>query len=565
MPLTRANDKPPIWRQRLIFAAMLAVFALLGARVIHLQTTEHERLRAEGDSRHLRELAVPPERGRILDRNGRVLAMSTPVDSLSATPAIFCAAPELWKPLLEIIEMREQQLRAVCERRAHSGFMYLKRHLPPMLAEQVMQLGIAGIGIEREYKRYYPDGPAGAHLIGFTNIDDVGQEGLEKAREAQLVGTPGRIRVLQDQAGNQVESVESIQPVRHGEDLVISIDQRVQSLASDYLEFAVRQHKASGGSVVVLAVPSGEIMAMVNSPQFNPNDRSTLSADAFRNRSVTDVLEPGSTAKPFTAAMALESGKVDADTTVDTAPGEHRVGSHTIQDIRDFGTLSVSEVISRSSNVGIAKLALTFPYNELFDTFARVGFAHAAADLPGEISGRLQRRGRPIEHASLAYGYGVSVTALQLARAYTVFATDGELLALTLQPQEPGYRADATRVFSAQTARAVRAMLEQAAAAPTGTANQARVPRYRVGGKTGTVHKLLGGNYDNNRYLSVFAGLGPISQPRFVAVVVVDDPRGESYYGGKVAAPVFADLMADLMRLYNIRPDAAVPTPGKST
>jgi len=452
-----------------------------------------------------------------------------------------------------------KQLRANCKRRKDSDFMYLKRRLPPMLAKQVMQLKIPGVEVQREYKRYYPGGPAGAHLVGFTDVDDVGQEGLESAFNSQLSGKPGQIRVLKDLAGNYVESVESVQQVKNGKDLVISIDQRIQSLASGYLESAVKMNKASGGSVVVLSIPSGEILAMVNSPQFNPNDRSTLTKGVFRNRSVTDVLEPGSTAKPFTVAMALESGKVGPETIVDTTPGYYRVGGRTIHDVRNYGALSVFDVIVHSSNVGVAKIALAFPFDDLFDTFGSVGFGQPAGNLPGEISGVLKRRTRKIEHATLAYGYGFSATALQLARAYTVFATDGELLPVTLQRKEPGYRASGTRVFSPETVYTIRPMLEMAAT-PEGTARKARIPRYRVGGKTGTTQKLIDGSYKSKRYQAIFAGIAPITNPKFVMVVAVDDPRGKTYYGGEVAAPVFSNLMKDLMRLYNVKPDALPQT-----
>lgn len=542
---------------------MLSVFFLLGMRVVHLQTVEHERLQTQGDARYLRELTVLPERGRILDRNGRVVTVSTPVDSLWAEPSVFCAMPARWEPMLTLLSVTQKRLRAHCEKQKHSDFMYIQRRLSPMLAKQIMQLAVPGVEVQREYRRYYPDGPAGAHLIGFTNVDDVGQEGLELAYETQLSGTPGRIRVLKDHAGNYVESVESIQQVRHGEPLIISIDQRIQALATDYLETAVRQNEAVSGSVVVLSIPSGEILAMVNSPQFNPNDRSSMIAEKFRNRSVTDLFEPGSTVKPFTAAMALQSGTVNAQTIVDTSPGHYQVGGHAIHDIDNYGAISVSDVIARSSNVGIAKLALTLPYDELFNTFANLGFGHRAASLPGEIPGMLKRRPHLLDHATLSYGYGFSVTPLQLARAYSVFATDGMLLPVTLQRKPPGYRAAGTRVFNPDTAYAIRAMLEKAAST-SGTASKARIPRYRVGGKTGTTHKLMNGSYQSKRYLSAFAGLAPLTNPKFVIVVTVDDPRGKLYYGGDVAAPVFASLMQDLLRLYNVEPDA-LPPPAATT
>ncbi|MGI9309919.1 MAG: peptidoglycan D,D-transpeptidase FtsI family protein [bacterium] len=554
---------PPVWRRRLVLGVMLSLFALLGARVVHLQVVQHPHLQQQGDARYLRELVVPPARGRILDRNGQVLTMSTPVDSLWAESAVFCAAQPQWKPMLGLIKTTAAQLRARCERRKSADFMYIERRLPPMLAQRVLQLAIPGVEIQREYKRYYPGGPAGAHLVGFTDVDDAGQEGLERAYQAQLSGAPGRFLALKDRVGNYVESVESIQPVRHGSDLVISIDQRVQSLATDYLERAVRAHRAAGGSVVVLAVPSGEIIGMVNSPQFNPNDRSTLRDGRFRNRSVTDVIEPGSTVKPFTIAMALERGALQADSIIDTAPGSYRVGAHTIHDVHDYGAIPVSEVIVRSSNIGAAKIALALPYDDLFDTFARLGFGRRAGNLPGETEGSLPRRGRPVEHATLSYGYGLAVTPLQLARAYTALATDGELLPVTLTRHAPGYRAAGARVFSAATARAMRPMLERAAS-PEGTARKARIPRYRIGGKTGTTHKLIDGAYQDRRYVSAFAGLAPLSAPKFVVVVVVDDPRGLLYYGGDVAAPVFAALTEDLMRLYNIKPDRLAPNDARN-
>ncbi|MDA8014478.1 MAG: penicillin-binding protein 2 [Gammaproteobacteria bacterium] len=555
--MAEEQPKPQAWRRHLVFLVMLAAFALLGLRVVHLQTAERERLREQGDARYLRELSVAPARGRILDRNGRALAISTPVATLWAEPPRFCARPQRWEEMLKLpdITVTEKQLRARCARRKNHGFMYVQRRLPPRTAELALQLAPPGLSAQREYKRYYPNGPAGAHLVGFTDLDDIGQEGLEGAYQSQLAGVPGRMRGFKDRSGNYVESVESIRQVRHGGDLVISIDQRVQAMAADYLEAAVHKHRARGGSVVAIGVPSGEILGMVNSPQFNPNNRATLDASAYRNRSVTDLIEPGSTVKPFSVAMALESGKVRPETMVETAPGKMRLGSRTISDVRNFGEIPVIDVIAKSSNVGVAKLALEFPYDDLFGTFAALGFGKRAGGLPGEVSGVLERRPRRVDHATLAYGYGMSVTPLQLARAYTVFATDGELLPLTLARKPPGYRAPGTRVFGAQTASEVREMLGRAVS--LGTARRARIPRYHAGGKTGTTRKLIDGEYSEDHYISVFAGLAPLDAPRFVVVVTLDDPRGKFYYGGDVAAPVFAKLMRDLMRLYNIKPDAA--------
>lgn len=557
--MARHFARPPVWREYFVLVLLFTGLVVIALKVVHIQTVERGHLHAQGDARYLREITVLPQRGQILDRNGQVLAVSTPVESLWAEPGVFCAAGDSWKSMPDILELDPGDLKAACERRKGGDFMYVKRRIPPAVAKEVMALNIPGLERQREYRRYYPDGPVGAHLVGFTDVDDTGQEGLESRFDRHLAGVPGRKRVLKDVAGHYVESVESIQQVRHGENLRISVDQRVQFLAAAYLEKAIKKHKASGGSVVVLSVPSGEILAMVTSPQFNPNDRGTIRPGVFRNRTVTDVVEPGSTSKPFTVAMALESGQVGVDTMVNTAPGMYRIGGRTIRDVHDYGDLSVFDVLVRSSNIGTAKIALAFPFDRLFDTLSAVGFNEPASDLPGEVKGVLVRRNRPIEHATISYGYGFSVTPLQLARAYTAFATDGELLPVTLEPRPKGYRARGIRVFSKSTVQQIRAMMEKVAT-PEGTARRARIERYRVGGKTGTTHKLVDGNYDNNEYISLFAGLAPLSDPRFVTVVTVDNPRGGDYYGGVVAAPVFAELMQDLMRLYNIPPDSVRDT-----
>ena len=547
-------SKPPVCRQYFVIGVLACCFLLVGARVVQIQTVELDHLQAQGDARYLRELEVVSQRGKILDRNGQILAVSTPVESVWADPKVFCKHASQWKPMAKLLGIKIRTLKVRCEKRKNAGFMYIERRLPPALAKQVLELRVPGVERQTEYKRYYPSGPVSAHLVGFTDVNDNGQEGLERFYDAALSGEPGRKRVLKDVAGNLVESVESIKSVQHGEDLQISIDQRVQSLASNYLQKALDDHNAVSGSVVVLSIPSGEILAMVNAPQFNPNDRSTLKHGVFRNRAVTDLLEPGSTTKPFTVGMALDSGKVGADTMVDTAPGYHRVGGHTIRDVHNYGEISLFDVIVHSSNVGSAKLAMAFPYDDLYGTLEDVGFGKKVTNLPGEISGTLIDRRRPIEHATLSYGYGFSATPLQLARAYTAFATDGKILPVTLTPQPDGYVAKGQRVFKRSTVLKIREMLEQVAT-PEGTARKARVARYRIGGKTGTTHKLIDGNYINKRYVSLFAGIAPISNPRFVMVVAVDDPRGKLYYGGDVAAPVFSSLMDDLLRLYNIKPD----------
>ena len=542
-----------IWRQHLVLAGMISVFVVLALRVVYLQTHEREKLQSQGEMRYLREVKIFPERGRILDRNGQPLSVSTPVYSLVSNPGLFCNAELSWDKILETTGTSRQDLKEKCEKFVSADFMYIKRQLPPSVVEQAVETPIPGLQVRREYKRYFPGGPISAHLIGFTDIDGNGLEGLEKAFNEELKGSEGRMHMLKSLGGRFVERV-SVQQVQHGKDIMISIDQRLQSLASQYLESALIAHDAAGGSVVVLSIPSGEILAMVNAPHFNPNDRNSLKDRIFRNRAVTDVLEPGSTIKPFTIAMALDSRTVGVDTMVDTSPGTYQIGGSTIRDVHDYGELSVFDVIVRSSNIGSAKIALSLPFDDLFDTLQEVGFGSTAGFLPGEIPGLLKRRSRKIEHASMAYGYGFSVTPLQLARAYTVFATDGVLLPVTLEKKEPGFRARGKRVFGLETVLNIRNMLEQVAT-PKGTARKARIARYRIGGKTGTTHKLIDGKYAKNRYVSLFAGFGPVSDPKFLTVVSIDDPKGKYYYGGDVAAPVFSRLMSDMMRLYNVRPD----------
>lgn len=544
----------PVWRQNVLLGAVLFGFLLLATRVVFLQTQEKDYLQAQGEKRFLRAVRVEPERGVIQDRNGEVLSVSSPVDTLVAQPSDFCASDNDWKNLFDYISLVEKELRARCERFGQSGFMYIERQMRPSQAQKAIQLGINGMSLQREYKRFYPHGSVGAHLVGFTDLDNVGQEGLERVYNESLKGEAGLKHVLRDLTGHQVEEVESILQVKNGEPLQISIDQRLQTLASGYLQSAVNKHRAASGTAVVLSVPSGEILAMVTVPQFNPNDRSTIRGGVFRNRAVTDVLEPGSTIKPFSIAMALESGQIGPNTIVSTAPGRMRIPGGTISDVKNYGDLSVFDVLVKSSNVGTVKIVQQFTVDRLFNVLKRVGFGEIAGNLPGEINGIFQKRTRPIEHATMSYGYGFAATALQLARSYTVFATDGELLQVTLEKKPQGYRAPAERVFSERTAQLIREMMKKVAT-PDGTARRAAVPRYHVGGKTGTTHKLVNGNYVNERYVSLFAGLAPISDPKFVMVVAVDDPRGEDYYGGAVAAPVFSKLMQDALRLYNVRPD----------
>ena len=546
--------RPPKWRQVFLLGVLSLWFVRLDGYVVLKQTKDHDYLQSQGDRRYLHEVKVVPERGAIFDRNNQVLTVSTPVESLVADPRLFCLDDKGWAEMAAVIRIDLEKLANRCDRYRRSEFMYVARRLAPSVAKQVLDLGIPGLELRQEYKRFYPGGEVGSHLVGFTDVDSRGQEGLERLYDRALSGSAGRKRVLKSLSGHHVESVESIAQVAHGQNLTISIDQRLQSMASEYLKQAVTESKGVSGSVVVVAVPSGEILTMVNYPQFNPNNRSSLSSEWIRNRAVTDAVEPGSTVKPFTVAMALDSGEVGVETRVDTAPGKFRVGGRTIEDTKNHGEISLFDVVVRSSNIGSAKLLLSFPEGVMFDVLDKVGFGHKPLGLPGEAAGNLQPRSRPIDRATLSYGYGFSASILQLARAYTTFATDGFLLPLTIEKKPQGYVAQGERIFSGSTVSSIRAMLEQAAS-PEGTGQRAQVPRYRIGGKTGTVHKYINQAYAEDRYISLFAGIAPISNPGYVVVVMIDDPREEEYYGGDVAAPVFARLTEDMLRLYNIEPD----------
>ncbi len=542
---------------------LLGLTAVFG-RAVYLQLFATDYLQAQGDARYLRSVEIAPSRGMILDRNGEPLAISAPVDSIWADPGTLGSAPEQWPELATALGVKVSDIKTNVENYAGREFMYLKRHLSPPDAQKIVDLKIPGVSVQREYRRYYPAGPIFGHVLGFTNVDDQGQEGLELAYNKYLAGTPGKKRVMRDRKGHVVEDVESIHPVEDGKDLSLSLDSRIQYMTYRYLQSAVREHDAKGGSAVVLDAKNGEILAMVNEPTFNPNNRSGIKDGKFRNRAVTDVLEPGSTVKPFTIAMALDSGRFSPATAIDTSPGWLRIGRHTIRDVHDYGELTVSAVITKSSNVGVAKIALQLPVADLITLYRRIGFGElSGSSLPGEVVGSLVQRNRwrEIEHATLAYGYGVSVTPLQLARAYTALASDGKLLPVTMIKRTGAVRGE--QVIDPDIASQVRSMLETVAGSE-GTAKLARLAQYRVAGKTGTVHKLdANGRYAPKRYLSLFVGFVPVSDPRFVMAVVVDEPRGKKYYGGQVAAPVFAGVMKGALRLRNVAPDLPLEDHGE--
>jgi len=542
----------------LLTGLMLSGFVLLAARSAQLQLVDHEFLQGQADARHLRVVEVPAHRGMMTDRNGEPLAISTPVQSVWANPKELVAAPADLRGLARLLKMKPEQLQRLLGQRKSREFVYLRRHLSPDLADQVMALGIPGLYLQQEYRRYYPAGEVAAHLVGFSNVDDQGQEGLELAFDDWLSGEPGAKRVVKDGRRHIIENVENIRSARPGKALVLSIDRRIQYLAYRELKAAVRQHRARSGSMVVLDNRTGEVLAMVNQPAFNPNNRKRLKADKMRNRALTDVFEPGSTMKPFVIAAALESGDYRPASRIDTSPGLVQVGVHTIRDKHDYGRLDLTGVLRKSSNVGASKIALALEPEDFWTGLSDAGFGVVTeSGFPGEASGYLAdfHRWRDIERATLAYGYGLSVTGMQLAQAYSVLANDGYRVPITLLKRDADSELERQAAFSPMVARAVRKMMESVVAAD-GTAPLAAVNGYRVAGKTGTAHKSEAGGYAEKRYLSVFAGMAPASDPRLVAVVVINEPSNGEYYGGKVAAPVFSRVMAGALRLLNIPPDA---------
>ncbi len=546
-----------IYRGRRVFIYLcmgLAAVTLVW-RAVCLQVLDKEFLLSQGEARHLRVVSLPAHRGVIQDRNGDPLAVSTQVESVWVNPQELGGEQQRIPELAKLLSLDNAKVKRLLASRADREFVYLKRHVSPALAEQVSALKVPGVYLQREYRRYYPGGEVAAHIVGFTNIDDVGQEGLELAYEDWLGGEPGAKRVIKDGRHHIIEDVESISRPHPGKDLALSIDRRIQYLAYRELKAVMKEHNARAASAVVLDVKSGEVLAMVNQPSFNPNNRQQLRSSHMRNRAATDVFEPGSTMKPFIVAAALQSGRFRPETPVSTSPGWFRVGVNTVRDVHDYGQLDVTGVLRKSSNVGITKIALTLPAEDIWTMLSDIGFGtQTYSGFPGEATGLLSHHGgwNQIETATLAYGYGVSVTALQLAQAYAVLATDGIKRSVTFLSE--GDVSEERRVMPADIARQVRAMLEEAAG-PDGTAPQARIAGYRVAGKTGTVKKSAPGGYSSNKYLAVFAGMVPASDPRFAMVVMVDEPRNGKYYGGQIAAPVFSRVMSGALRLMAIPPD----------
>ena len=551
----------PVWRARLVLMALAAGFAVLAARAVYLQAMRTDFLQEKGDARYSRVLEIPATRGRILDRNGEALAVSTPVKSIWAIPGDVEASAAERRKLAALLAISRNDLEKRLSDSARD-FVYLKRQVPPETAAAVQALGLKGIHDHPEYRRYYPGGEVTAHVIGFTGVDDSGQEGVELAHQSILGGRPGSRRVIRDRLGRIVEDVESIRAAQDGTDLTLSIDSKIQSLAFSALNSAVERHRAKAGAVIALDVRTGEILALANAPSFNPNNRARLTGAQLRNRVITDLFEPGSTLKPFTIALALETGKLTSSTVVQTGSGRLTLAKYTIRDVHPAPSMSVSQVLARSSNVGSAKIALSLPREAMWDFFRRVGLG-AAPELgfPGAATGKLRhyKTWRPVEQATMGYGHGLSLSLAQLARAYTVFARDGELVPLTLV--KTGAWASGDKVLSAETARTVRAMLELAMQ-PGATGPRARIMGWRVAGKTGTAHKQENGAYAPDKYLASFVGLAPVSAPRLVVAVMIDEPAAGEHYGGAVAAPVFAQVMHGALRLLGVPHDAPLVDPG---
>ncbi|VAX01838.1 Cell division protein FtsI [Peptidoglycan synthetase] [hydrothermal vent metagenome] len=556
--------------RRLLVLGVLALAAAgLAVRAVNLQVLDKDFLQGQGDARFLRVVSEPAHRGMITDRFGEPLAISTPVDSVWANPKVLILERDSWTKLARALRIKRADLERLLVARQHKEFVYLKRRVNPDMAQRVSELEIPGVAMAPEYRRFYPAGEVTAHVVGFTDVDDAGQEGVELAFDERLRSIPGAKRVIKDRLGRIVESVERVREPQPGEDIALSIDLRLQYLAYRELKAAVRRNRADAGSAVILDVHTGEVLAMVNQPAYNPNNRSKLKRSHLRNRAVTDVFEPGSTIKPFTVAAALETGRFHSQTPVDTTPGYFRVGRKTIHDFRDYGLIDVSTVIQKSSNVGASKLALAQSPEHLWKAFASVGLGESTGSgFPGESGGLLTDYGswRDIQRATISYGYGMSTTTLQLARAYAALATDGRPLPVSFLRRS---RSEANELatlyepaFSADSLHAVRGMMERVVA-EGGTGTRAAVSGYRIAGKTGTVKKSGAGGYVEDSFIAVFAGIAPASEPRLVMVVMIDEPRGEKYYGGVVAAPVFGKVMAGALRLLDIPPDDLPSMPGQ--
>ena len=551
------TSRAPVWRSKLVVAAIALAFGLLAARAAYIQVIGNEFFQHKGEVRFARTLDLPANRGRVLDRNGLILASSVPAPSIWAVPNEVDKDPTRRQALARLLQMPLDEL----EKRladVDRDFVWLKRQVDLGVAQEVLALGLKGIHQREEYKRQYPEGEAVAHVVGFTNVEDMGQEGIELAFNKDLAGRAGSRRVIKDGHGRVIEAVgEQVLPV-DGRDLQLSIDSKVQFFAYQKLRDAVLENKARAGSVVVLDVQTGEVLALANYPSYSPERRQNLSGEQLRNRALTDTFEPGSTMKPFVIALALDKGLVAPTTMIQTAPGRITIGSTTIGDAHPHGLLSVNEVIQKSSNVGTVKIAMRMQPRDMWTMFSQVGLGQKPQlPFPGAVSGKLKayKTWKPIEQATMSYGYGLSTSLFQLAHAYSVFGRDGELVPVTML--KSAQLTGGVRVMEAGHASAVRNMLHMVTG-PGGTAPKAQTMGYSVGGKTGTAHKVEGRGYADKKYRGFFVGLAPIDQPRIVVAVMIDEPSNGKYFGGDVAAPVFSETVQQTLRLLGIQPDMNV-------
>jgi len=549
-----------VWRRLSAVVVFVLLVSALLVKTLDMQILDSEFLEKQGDARQLRTVSISAHRGDIVDRHGEPFAVSAPVNSIWVNPQEAIDNINELVAVADLLSLDAISLIEKIKRNAHREFLYLKRHASPELAEEVMALKVPGVALQGEYRRYYPSGEIAAHVIGFSDIDDNGQEGIELAFDDWLKGHPGKKRVIRDRLGRAFDDIERIKSVEPGKEIRLSIDKRLQYLTYRTLKAAVLKHNAVAGSAVVLDVDTGEVMAMVNQPSFNVNDRKQMQPQATRNRAVTDVFEPGSTMKPITIAAALESGRWKPYYKVETAPGYMRVKGNTIRDTRNYGDLDVGGVLEKSSNVGISKIALAMDADEQWSMYQKMGFgAVTGSGFPGEVGGQLSLNAlnNDFERASMSFGYGISVTPLQLAHAYSAIAADGVLRPVNFlygEDRESGEQVEGQRVMSVETAREVRKMMQRVVS-DKGTAKRASVANYSVAGKTGTVHKFIAGGYAEDRYLSIFAGMIPADEPELVMVVMIDEPRNGEHFGGLVAAPVFSKVMSGAMRLLDIAPD----------
>ncbi len=554
-------SRTPLWRSQFIVALVALGFFTLAGRAAYVQVFGNAFFLRQGEVRFARTLELPANRGRILDRNGLILASSVPAASIWAIPEdVDADNPEVRPKLRELARLMGMPLPTLMAKLADEDktFVWIKRQLDWDVGQQILALGIKGIYQRKEYKRQYPEGEAAAHVVGFTNVEDHGQEGMELAFDKELAGKPGSRRVIKDRLGRVVEGVgEDIPPI-DGRDMQLSIDSKVQFFAYQKLRDTVAEHKAKAGSVVVLDAHTGEVLALANYPSYDPGNRGRLTGEQLRNRALTDVFEPGSTMKPITIGLALESGRVRPETVIDTSPGRLTITGSTISDTHNYGALTVEGVVQKSSNVGTTKIAMQIPAAEMWETFSAVGFGQKPQiAFPGAAMGRLRpyKSWRPIEQATMSYGYGLSASLFQMARSYTVFANGGKVIPATMLKTDQN--AVGVPVFSERTANQVRKML-QMAAGPGGTGQRAQTVGYSVGGKSGTARKQVGKSYAAGKYRAWFTGLAPVDKPRIIVAVMIDEPSNGVIYGGAVAAPVFSEVVQQTLRMMGVAPDMAV-------